>query len=64
MEDNQQLQAEEIVKELKSALKNKDKKRILELYDLAESIEWSLIHPVISEQYEELISDCNDLLYE
>lgn len=57
------MRLQEINKNLQEALKNKDKKEILNQYEIVKSIDLEEFEDEVLSKYEDLIDKCNDLLY-
>lgn len=48
---------------MRAALKAKDKRTILNTYDLVKSLDFSCINILIAKQYDKLVTKCNTFLY-
>ena len=59
---NNELQAKQIISELKAAIKKKDKAQIVSLFDTAELIDWHDVHDSVFTTYDDLVDQANDIL--
>ena len=53
-----------LIDQLRKALMHKDRKQILDLYSKAETIDFELVQHLVFDTYDDLISECNDFLYQ